>query len=83
MVSVLQSVTVLHFWHDFRTSVLQRCAAAPAQRGDRRVRRRRTCVRFPLRWLRLCRAAYLEVVGGNRVCAAWGHAAHTGRLDPV
>ena len=55
----VQSVTVLHFWQDFRTSILQRCAAAPAQRGDRRVRRRRTCVRFPLRWLRLCRATFL------------------------
>jgi len=27
-------------------------------------------------------AVHLEVVGGNRVCAAWGHAAYTGHLHP-
>ncbi len=65
----LQSVTVLRFRQDFRTSIHQRCAAAPAQRGDRRVRRRRTCVRFPLRWLRLCRAAVLVLCTGTQVFA--------------
>ena len=64
----LQSVTVLHFWQDFRTSILQRCAAAPAQRGDRRVRRSRTCVTFPLRWLRLCRAAFFAAKRLSRLC---------------
>ncbi len=49
--------------------MLQRCAAAPAQRGDRRVRRRRTCVRVLLRWLRLCRAAVLVLCTGTQVFA--------------
>ena len=28
-------------------------------------------------------SVHLEVVGGNRVCAAWGHAAYTGNLHPL
>ncbi len=26
---------------------------------------------------------HLGVVGGNRACAAWGHAAYTGNLHPL
>jgi len=48
----------------------QRCAAAPAQRGNPRVRCHRTSARVPLLWLRLGRASSFEDSESSRSCVA-------------